>query len=441
MAAGLFRGQVYPGMENTVEAKALIEQMLNASKSALAELMHFEGKVKFGSVLGEVPHIWPLSDFVFSKGIHVDRMKFKRLLEGSLSLSPREKVKVLKAVPTLSQFQVDALIATFTEEAEKFQELAKTHPDDIKKLIQKRAFEEAGGALYSKKFFEHYLKRLSEVESFPASSEGIDFALGKVRQWTMSMKSGAISKGASWRATRSEEFEINTDVALDPTERFDDTGVIGVIPVFDPFSFSIKSLAAPLSSQQRAQWHVRRTDPSTLPSKTKDIGVISLVLHHLTRALDLEKNEPVAIERLIDLVAEEEGDSWWPVQWLDRVQTHVDLGEKAKELRKKLEGFEMQSAKNVIGAKDAADEAARCILELLQETDSKASAQIVLDHDSLPCAEVRKRWLAGRPMYAKYRNTLDTAAFVELRILMTHYGRCLDRLVTWRQGGRAPIIR
>lgn len=440
MAAGLFRGHVYPGMENAVEAKALIEQMLNARGQALAELMHFEGKVVSGCVLGEVPHIWPVSDFVFSKGIHVDRMKFKRLLEGSLSLSPSEKVRVLKAVPTLSQFQVDALIETFTEEANKFMELAKTHPDDIKKLIQKRAFEGAGGALYSKNFFEQYPKRLSEVASFPAGSEGIDFALGKIRQWTMSIKFGAISKGASWRAMRPEEFEINTDIALDPKERFDDTGIIGVIPVFDPFSFSIESLAVSMSNQQRAQWHIRRTNPSTLPSKTKDIGMTRLVLRHLTRALELEKNEPVAIERLIDLVAEELGDPWWPVQWLEKVQTHVDLGGKAKELRTKLERFEKQSVNNFIGAKDAADDAARCIFELLQETDTKASVQIVLDHDSVSCAEVRERWMVGRPMYAKYRNMLDTVAFVELRILMTHYCRCLDRLVTCRQGRRVQIV-
>lgn len=52
-----------------------------------------------------------------------------------------EKKRVVDAVPTLSQFQFDELGKVFTEEREKFRELAKQHPDDIKKLLKKQQSE------------------------------------------------------------------------------------------------------------------------------------------------------------------------------------------------------------------------------------------------------------------------------------------------------------
>jgi hypothetical protein len=52
-----------------------------------------------------------------------------------------EKKRVVDAVPTLSQFQFDELTKVFTEEREKFKELAKEHPGDIKKLVAKQQKE------------------------------------------------------------------------------------------------------------------------------------------------------------------------------------------------------------------------------------------------------------------------------------------------------------
>ena len=52
-----------------------------------------------------------------------------------------EKKRVVDAVPTLSQFQFDELKKVFTEEREKFRELAKEHPEDIKKLVAKQQAE------------------------------------------------------------------------------------------------------------------------------------------------------------------------------------------------------------------------------------------------------------------------------------------------------------
>jgi methyl coenzyme M reductase alpha subunit len=73
--------------------------------------------------------------------VTVDEEKFLDLLKHSLSLNTMEKKRVVDAVPTLSQFQFDELTKVFTEEREKFKELAKEHPDDIKKLLKKQQTE------------------------------------------------------------------------------------------------------------------------------------------------------------------------------------------------------------------------------------------------------------------------------------------------------------
>ena len=73
--------------------------------------------------------------------VTVDEVEFLDLLKNSLSLNVSEKKRVIDAVPTLSQFQFDELKKVFTEEREKFRELAKEHPEDIKKLLKKQQEE------------------------------------------------------------------------------------------------------------------------------------------------------------------------------------------------------------------------------------------------------------------------------------------------------------
>jgi len=73
--------------------------------------------------------------------IKIDEEKFLDLLKHSLSLNTMEKKRVIDAIPTLSQFQFDELTKVFTEEREKFKELAGEHPDDIKKLLKKQQSE------------------------------------------------------------------------------------------------------------------------------------------------------------------------------------------------------------------------------------------------------------------------------------------------------------
>lgn len=76
-----------------------------------------------------------------SDAVQVDVPLFHDLLKHSLSLNTMEKKRVIDAVPTLSQFQFDELSKVFTEEREKFRELAKDHPEDIKKLLVKQQTE------------------------------------------------------------------------------------------------------------------------------------------------------------------------------------------------------------------------------------------------------------------------------------------------------------
>jgi len=76
-----------------------------------------------------------------SDDVTVDESNFSDLLKFSLSLNTMEKKRVIDAIPSLSQFQIDELTKVFTEEREKFKDLAKEHPEDIKKLVWKQQAE------------------------------------------------------------------------------------------------------------------------------------------------------------------------------------------------------------------------------------------------------------------------------------------------------------
>ena len=76
-----------------------------------------------------------------SDDVEFDEANFCDLLKFSLSLNTMEKKRVVDAIPTLSQFQIDELTKVFTEERVKFKDLAKEHPDDIKNLVAKQQAE------------------------------------------------------------------------------------------------------------------------------------------------------------------------------------------------------------------------------------------------------------------------------------------------------------
>ena len=75
------------------------------------------------------------------ENVNVEEERFLDLLKHSLSLDTIEKKRVIDAVPTLSQFQFDELEKVFSDEREKFRDLASKHPDDIKKLVAKQQKE------------------------------------------------------------------------------------------------------------------------------------------------------------------------------------------------------------------------------------------------------------------------------------------------------------
>lgn len=66
-----------------------------------------------------------------------DEKSFMDLLEHSLSLSTFEKKRVIDAIPTLSQFQIDELIKVFEDERVEFRKLMPTEGEIIKWLVIK----------------------------------------------------------------------------------------------------------------------------------------------------------------------------------------------------------------------------------------------------------------------------------------------------------------
>jgi len=81
------------------------------------------------SLFLELASVHPLTEF--------DEKYFLDLLEHSLSLSVSEKKRVIDAIPTLSQFQIDELTKVFVDEREEFKKLLSKEGDTIKELVIK----------------------------------------------------------------------------------------------------------------------------------------------------------------------------------------------------------------------------------------------------------------------------------------------------------------
>jgi hypothetical protein len=81
------------------------------------------------SIFLELASVHPLSEF--------DETAFIDLLEHSLSLSVFEKKRVIDAIPTLSQFQIDELVKVFEDEREEFKKLLSKEGDTIRDLVVK----------------------------------------------------------------------------------------------------------------------------------------------------------------------------------------------------------------------------------------------------------------------------------------------------------------
>jgi hypothetical protein len=81
------------------------------------------------SIFLDLAAVHPLSEF--------DEKAFIDLLEHSLSLSVFEKKRVIDAIPTLSQFQIDELTKVFEDEREEFKKLMPKEGDTIRELVVK----------------------------------------------------------------------------------------------------------------------------------------------------------------------------------------------------------------------------------------------------------------------------------------------------------------
>ncbi len=86
-------------------------------------------QISDNAIFLELASIHPLSEF--------DEVAFIDLLEHSLSLSVFEKKRVVDAIPTLSQFQIDELIKVFEDEREEFKKLLSKEGDTIRDLVVK----------------------------------------------------------------------------------------------------------------------------------------------------------------------------------------------------------------------------------------------------------------------------------------------------------------
>lgn len=81
------------------------------------------------AVFLDLASVHPLSTF--------DENAFIDLLEHSLSLSVFEKKRVIDAIPTLSQFQIDELTKVFEDEREEFKKLLAKEGETIRELVVK----------------------------------------------------------------------------------------------------------------------------------------------------------------------------------------------------------------------------------------------------------------------------------------------------------------
>jgi formylglycine-generating enzyme required for sulfatase activity len=133
-------------------------------------------RVEFPGNANATPFCFP----EFAPGITVDVPAFFALLQGSLSLTVTKKAKVINAIPTLFQFQVDELIKVFEGEKEKFVELVKGYPDDVQNL-QKRAVIN-WNVITSQRLRTHANRNVCQVQNDQAVCGARDF-VGLVREW------------------------------------------------------------------------------------------------------------------------------------------------------------------------------------------------------------------------------------------------------------------
>lgn len=110
--------------------------------------------------------VHPLTEF--------DEVYFADLLEHSLSLSVSEKKRVVDAIPTLSQFQIDELHKVFEDEREEFRKLLSKEGEVIKDLVTKAR----DGWLQLKEIYEGEMKEREKSDADQAKIDALKEGLG-----------------------------------------------------------------------------------------------------------------------------------------------------------------------------------------------------------------------------------------------------------------------
>lgn len=224
------KGSVYPWgnawNENQVKAgngelRKLFEadyQKLNGTYPEEGGMVHFEKPRYDPKLFSE----HPLSEF--------DETVFLNLLQGSVSLNLSEKQRVVDNISTLTQFQIDKLTKVFTEEREKFRELRKEHPDDVK-LLRKNAYL----LLMQSDLQELYMPTLLNSVS-NESTYGVRDLTGTIAHWTLTERNGGKEfclKGGSWFSENPQQAcQAWEEEWLAPQNKRMDVGFRCVKPIF-----------------------------------------------------------------------------------------------------------------------------------------------------------------------------------------------------------------
>ena len=96
-----------------------------------------------------------------------DEREFLDLLQNSLSLNVFEKKRVIDAIPTISQFQVDELKKVFTDEREEFRKLMPTEGHIIREYLTKAKKEWI-------QLYEIYMQEVAQREKQSEETGQID---------------------------------------------------------------------------------------------------------------------------------------------------------------------------------------------------------------------------------------------------------------------------
>ncbi|MBS4096280.1 MAG: SUMF1/EgtB/PvdO family nonheme iron enzyme [Sulfuricella sp.] len=264
--------------------------------------------------------IHPLTEF--------NEETFLQLLFASLSLSVSEKKRVIDAIPTLSQFQIDELTKVFSDELAEFNALWEKETETILNL-QKRCLQGLA-ELEQTYLLEHAAHAdIKEAIAFHAPLLALDdtsghaFFSAELAEWCdapLPVDDGRgysdhQCKGGGWFFGSAESLRLAASAARDPYRRTLDTGFRCVLPVFDKGAVAnfLKEQHGvdARSADEQAAWFLRRVEHLSMRPRRDKRGAqlrtseeTNIALDYCRRALHLANHNPRAVELFLELKAE-----------------------------------------------------------------------------------------------------------------------------------------